>query len=220
MSHYRAVLFDWVGTLVHYQRGRWRLTKAHASLGREIHHEDFEHLVGSLELAFGDPEVKEAMLTEDCSLELHRSANMLWFDRAGLDSELALALYAMYSDPATYPVYPDSAEVLGQLHARGIRLGVVSDFHMDLRPAIAANDLAGYIDAVVVSSEEGFQKPDTRMFAVALERLGVIAGEALMVGDRVSHDGAAAGVGIDTLILPMPEEVSSRGLQAVLRLVG
>jgi hypothetical protein len=42
-----------------------------------------------------------------------------------------------------------------------------------------------------------------------------------MVGDRASHDGGAAAVGIATFILPPPPPVvGSRGLDAVLRLVG
>ena len=59
------------------------------------------------------------------------------------------------------------------------------------------------------------------MFLTALAALGVDARRALMVGDRASHDGGAAEVGIATLILPPATAVvSSRGLDAVTRLVG
>jgi putative hydrolase of the HAD superfamily len=97
---------------------------------------------------------------------------------------------------------------------------VVSNFHRDLRPAIAAHGLADYVDAVVISSEHGFQKPDTRMFTMALDLLGVEASDALMVGDWAPNDGVAVSIGIDTLLLPMPADVSHCRLAAVLRLVG
>jgi FMN phosphatase YigB (HAD superfamily) len=60
------------------------------------------------------------------------------------------------------------------------------------------------------------------MFTTALELLGADADNALMVGDWAPSDGAAAALGIDTLILPMPGDaaVADRGLDAVLRLVG
>jgi HAD superfamily hydrolase (TIGR01549 family) len=220
VSHYEAVLFDWVGTLVHYQTGRWRLRRAHEAIGRQVDPNAFASIVSRLDAACGDPDVSEAMATEDCSPVLHRNANMLWFDQAGLDTYLAEALYAIDSDPATHPVYPDARDVLATLHSGGVRVGVVSDFHLDLRPTLATHGLADFVDVAVISSEEGFQKPDTRMFTAALGRLEVEAEDALMVGDRDSHDGAAASIGVDTLILPTPDGPGPRGLHAVLRLVG
>ena len=222
MSHYRAVLFDWVGTLVHYQRGRWRLRRAHENLRRTIEKDGFEVLVEALKATYGDSNVQEAMLVEDCSPELHRVANMMWFERAGLDTELAEALYAMDFDPATHPVYPESRAVLSTLHALGIRNAVITNFHRDIRPAMASHGFTEFVDAVVISAEHGFQKPNRRMFTTALDLLGVDAGDTLMVGDNVSSDGAAGSLGIDTLILPMPAtvNVTKRGLDAVVRLVG
>jgi HAD superfamily hydrolase (TIGR01509 family) len=72
----------------------------------------------------------------------------------------------------------------------------------------------------VISFEHGFQKPDPRMFTTALDACGVAPNKALMVGDRVSHDGGAAAVGIDTLILPAPTKYGPRGLDVILSLLG
>jgi putative hydrolase of the HAD superfamily len=124
-------------------------------------------------------------------------------------------------DPATHPVYPDAGGVLARLHA-GTRVAIVSNFHRDIRSDMADHGLAEFVDAVVISSEHGFQKPDSRMFTTALELLGADTDDALMVGDWAPSDGAAAALGIDTLILPLQGDaaVSHRGLDAVLRLVG
>lgn len=67
MSHYRAVLFDWVGMLVHYQHGRWRLRRAHENVGRPIDGHSFEGLASALDVAYRLSGVQEAMATEDCS---------------------------------------------------------------------------------------------------------------------------------------------------------
>lgn len=220
MIHYSAVLFDWVGTLVHLQSGRWRLRRAHEALRRPYDDDDVEGLASVLRDAHGLPDVQEAIRIEDHSAANFRRANLLWFASAGLDAELADALHAMSSDPRTHPPYPESVGVLSRIHDRGVRIGVVSDFSFDLRPAIAEHGFAPFVDAVVISFEHGFQKPDPRMFTTALDLLEVSADETLMVGDRASHDGAAATVGIDTLILPMPADVSHPQLETVVRLIG
>ena len=76
-----------------------------------------------------------------------------------------------------------------------------------------------FVDHFVLSFELGVQKPDPRIFTLALELLGVHASEALMVGDRPARDGGAVEVGISTLLLPT---VSGplRGLDRVLALIG
>ena len=139
-----------------------------------------------------------------------------------LGAELAEAAYGMEFDPDTHPVFPNSRDVLRRLHVAGTRIAIVSNFHRDIRPAMRDHELAEYVDAVVLSSEHGFQKPDRRMFKVALRLLGVMADEALMVGDSPTHDGAAAEVGIDTLLISAPLEdiAESRDLNQVLRVVG
>jgi HAD superfamily hydrolase (TIGR01509 family) len=71
----------------------------------------------------------------------------------------------------------------------------------------------------VLSFEHGFQKPDPRMFIRALETLNVEPQEALMVGDSPTNDGAAARLGILTLILGRYDGLGARGLDRVARLV-
>ena len=58
-------------------------------------------------------------------------------------------------------------------------------------------DLRDLFDAVVDSTVVGFTKPDPRIFTLALDRLGVAAADALMVGDSPSADvdgASAAGI--------------------------
>ena len=213
------MLFDWRGTLVRDPEPAWWVERALESIGRPVEHRAVEAAVAGLNAAAELPEILEAERYEDCSVELNRSAMMLRFEKGGLDGELAEALYRLDFDPASHPLYPDIPDVLAAIGALGVRIAVVSDIHFDLRADLAEHGVGHLIDAYVLSFEHGFQKPDPRMFVLALEAVGAEPGEALMVGDRASHDGGAALAGIATLILPTPKEQGPRGLDVVLRLL-
>jgi YjjG family noncanonical pyrimidine nucleotidase len=60
------------------------------------------------------------------------------------------------------------------------------------RRRFAASPITPFFQAVVISEEVGVAKPDPRIFAPALEKIGVEAGEVLYVGDSVTSDMAAA----------------------------
>lgn len=87
---------------------------------------------------------------------------VLKFERAGLDEELAEALYRLGFDPESHPLYPDVPNVLAAIRDLGVRIGLVSDIHFDLRVDLAQHRIADLIDAYVLSFEHGFQKPDPR----------------------------------------------------------
>jgi HAD superfamily hydrolase (TIGR01509 family) len=216
----KAVLFDWRGTLVLDPPAGWWVEHALSRLGRDTSTFEIEDLVLKLDDAYLAPEVQAGLLTEDCDEQLHRDVNLRWFEIAGLDEELSVELYDLDFDPECHPFYPDVPDVLLALHSAGIGVAVVSDIHFDLRPEFSAAGLDQYVDAFVLSFEQGFQKPDARMFQLALNHLDVAPSEALMVGDRSSRDGGAASVGITTMILPPLQTLLDRGLHSVLDLCG
>lgn len=219
VDRFRAVLFDWRGTLVHDPEPAWWVERALRSIGRPVEREVVEAVVTGLHAAAELPEILEAERREDCSAELNRRAMMLRFERAGLDDELADTLYRLDFDPANHPLYPDVPDVLASIRSLGVTIAIVSDIHFDLRADLAAHRVGHLIDAFVLSFEHGFQKPDPRMLLLALDAVAAEPGEALMVGDRATHDGGAVSAGIATLILPMPKEQGPRGLHVVLRLL-
>jgi HAD superfamily hydrolase (TIGR01509 family) len=217
---FRAVLFDWRGTLVQDPEHAWWVTRALQSLGRPVDDAEVADIVVRLHAAQRQPEHAEADERIDTSAAFHRQASLRLFADAGVDPELADALYAVDFDPDSHPLYPDTADVLTTLHRRGVKIAVVSDIHFDLRGEFADRGLIDLIDAFVLSFEHGVQKPDRRMFDLALDNLGVQARECLMVGDRATHDGGAAAAGITTLVLPFPGHRPEVRLADVLVLVG
>jgi putative hydrolase of the HAD superfamily len=87
----------------------------------------------------------------------------------------------------------DVAETLARLRGR-YRLGVVSNANGTVRAKLERVGLASFFETIVDSHEEGIEKPDPRLFAVALARMGVAAAETAYVGDLYHVDvvGASA----------------------------
>jgi putative hydrolase of the HAD superfamily len=72
-------------------------------------------------------------------------------------------------------------------------LGLVTNGAPSVQHAkLAGTTLGPYFKAIVISGEIGIPKPDPRIFELALERLGVPAEEAAMVGDSRPRDVAGA----------------------------
>ena len=93
---------------------------------------------------------------------------------------------------ARHVVYPDAEPVLKEAR-KTFRLALLTNGVPDLqRSKLAGSGLEPYFDAVVVSGEVGVGKPDPRLFALALDRLGVLPEEAVMVGNSLRSDVAGA----------------------------
>ncbi len=88
---------------------------------------------------------------------------------------------------------PGTREGLESLRTRGFRLGVVSNSDGRVDEALSAAGLLGCFEVVVDSHRVGFEKPDPRIFQVALDALAVPAAEALYVGDLYEVDVVGAG---------------------------
>ena len=215
----QAVLFDWRGTLVVNLTDVEWVERALTALEREPDRSAVDGIVAAIARANGAENRLDAPGV-DCDAALHRRTFLEVLADGGLDPELAESLYAVESDPRNNPFASDVVHTLGALRRRGIRLAVVSDIHVDLRPAFDAAGLAGLVDVFTLSFEQGVQKPDPRMFTRTLDALGVAPDEALMVGDRSRPDGAAVESGIPTLLLPPLRSADDRRLHHVLSLCG
>jgi putative hydrolase of the HAD superfamily len=90
-----------------------------------------------------------------------------------------------------------AAEAVRELSEAGYRLGVVSNSNGEIDRILAKAGLAKPFEVIVDSGVVGVEKPDPRIFEIALERLDVKPEEAVYVGDLpwVDVRGAtAAGI--------------------------
>jgi HAD superfamily hydrolase (TIGR01509 family) len=212
------VLFDFAWTLFANDPDEW-VHDAAAAVGRPV--------------ADGEPEMISTEFAERLRStandpdHIRRDLDTAVFDQAlpavlrdipGVDPAFADALYAHYL-PSLRP-FADVRATLTDLRARGVRIGVVSNFGRDIRPAFAANGLAGLIDGYALSYEVGFVKPDPEMWRAALKIMQAEPEQTLMVGDHATGDGGAVVAGITALVLPLVTTPQlPRGLDRVLRLV-
>ena len=210
----RAVLFDWRGTLVTTPSDSEWVADALRRLARPAGPGAVADVLAAVVRANGEQDRLDGPGV-DSDAALHRATYLDVLADAGLDDELALALYEVESDLSRNAFAADAAEVLQELRGQGLRIAVVSDIHVDLRPAFAAAGLGGLVDVFTLSFEQGCQKPDPRMFTRTLAALGVEPGGALMVGDRSRPDGAAVEQGLTTLLLPPLRDVEDRRLHRV-----
>jgi putative hydrolase of the HAD superfamily len=89
-------------------------------------------------------------------------------------------------------VVPDAPATLARLAARGIRLGVISNWDDTLPAILAEKGLARFFDTVVASTALGHAKPERAIFEYALEQIGAAALESWHVGDDPRADALGA----------------------------
>jgi putative hydrolase of the HAD superfamily len=108
-----------------------------------------------------------------------------------------------------FRLYDDTFWTLNEFRKR-YRLGIVSDAQrVFCKPELQTLRLENFFDALVISSDYGFRKPDPRLFHIALAALDVPASEAAYIGNKYETDlvGAKeAGLAIAGLIRQTEEE--------------
>ncbi|MBI2170272.1 MAG: HAD-IA family hydrolase [Actinobacteria bacterium] len=119
------------------------------------------------------------------------------FGELGIDADhnpVVDRLNAVFWAPESYRAYPDVRPALEELKATGLRLGLVSNSDFDLHPVLDHVGLGGLVDVAVPAFLHGVEKPDPRAFEIALDELGVDAGDCWFVGDHPEFDAVASDV--------------------------
>lgn len=125
----------------------------------------------------------------------------LGLERAVLP-DLSRGLFARFSDPATFELFPGAIELLESARARGLAIGVISNWSARLPRLLEALDVARRVDFVLCSAIEELEKPDEEIFRRALERADVAPDSALHAGDDLEKDYLGARrLGIRALLV-------------------
>jgi putative hydrolase of the HAD superfamily len=97
---------------------------------------------------------------------------------------------------------PDAVAALDAVHAAGLRSAVISNSNGTIRSLVTRLGLVDRLDFVIDSAEEGVEKPDPRIFEIALARARVKPEEAAYIGDLYSIDvRGARRVGLRPVLL-------------------
>lgn len=93
-------------------------------------------------------------------------------------------------------------ETLEKLKSRNLYLGVVTDTAHPLHVKINKFERGGFgnlWDSIIASREVGVQKPDPRIYQLALQQLGIKAEQAIFVGHKAIELDGARNVGMQTI---------------------
>ncbi len=162
------------------------------------------------------------LTAETLQVELARVRENLWgsaLESVGIaDRALARRSAGRYNDyrKKHYTLFPGAADLLRGLHARGKRLGLVTNgFSETHREKIALLRVGEFFDAVFIADEVGMLKPDPLLFAHACTTLGGSPSRSAMVGDRYERDIRGAGeAGLYTIWLNLRDEPLPAGARS------
>jgi putative hydrolase of the HAD superfamily len=154
---------------------------------------------------------KQAADTNELWTTSPEKSRRFWHDVYGIffrdvgipDSDALIdTVYAEFTDVANYSLFDDVVPVLEKLAAAGLRLGVISNFEEWLEGLLDELGVTRYFHVRVISAVEGMEKPDPRIFRLALERAGTLPERSVYVGDNPEFDvEPAAAVGIVPVLI-------------------
>ncbi len=136
-----------------------------------------------------------------------------WVASLGLQTEVVDPLIEAANrrlfgpDSTVFSLFPDTVPALELLKSAGHRMAVVSNWDISLHRTLDMLGLDQYFEVVIASLEEGVEKPDPRLFAIALNHLGAESGQAAHVGDNPIDDlQGARDAGIRGILLDREQE--------------
>lgn len=86
-------------------------------------------------------------------------------------------------------------EIIKDLKSKNYKIGLLSNNYIKLRTQMTDEDTINYFDAVVVSSEVGYQKPQPEIFEFLFNKLGVKNNEVVFIDDSKSSLVGADKIG-------------------------
>lgn len=197
MDGLRAVLLDAGGTLIHpdhaFILGRLRAE------GVDADEADYRRARSRADAVVRDILRSDAPGTDETRI---RSWFIALLTALGLPPERLEAvggdIRARHADAGLWThAVPGTLEMLRGLKDAGLRLAVISNADGRVDRYLAAAGLAEEFELIVDSGAVGIEKPDRRIFDLALERLDLPADDVVYVGDTWEVDvvGArAAGI--------------------------
>ncbi|KAF8580448.1 HAD hydrolase subfamily IA REG-2-like protein [Ramaria rubella] len=138
-------------------------------------------------------------------------------DPQEVDASLATIvpqLMQRFSGKEGYRAFDDVVPTLEALRIAGIRTGLVSNTDLRMKNVIVDLGLSNYLDPLLISEEEGVEKPALEVWERACARAGVRFKETVHVGDELEcsdyHGARRAGVHALLLRRAGPDGVGER----------
>lgn len=208
MAHAKAVLTDYVGTLVNAPN--YSMVASRKKLHQALTEAGFETGMAEFLEAYTEAHEKYRVVRYE---QLREVTNAVWVCEAlnslGCsvsvdDSRIKTALNVFFQDYVDSLEFRPFTKKLIKRIKENCKLGLVSNF--TYAPVIYASlrklGINQFFDAVLVSDENGWRKPHKRIFLEALQKLHVTAEEAVFIGDSPLEDiKGAKEIGMKTVFV-------------------
>lgn len=208
LSKYKAVFFDVGGTLL----------KVHPSVGavyaREARPFGYRGSAQALDVGFraqwkaaGGIESLDGQKGREVEKKFWKDLVRQVFEPSGgLErfDEFFDRVYRLFEKKDSWRVFEDvdCSRIFERLKARGVVLGVISNWDSRLPDTLRATGLARHFDFILASTVVGSAKPNPEIFERALALSRVERQEACHIGDEVATDIAGAlAAGIDAILV-------------------
>ncbi len=208
MSPIKAVMFDFIGTLVNVKGyslevSKMKLYKSIVDAGFNVEKQNF------LE-AYSQAHEKYRVIRYEKLIEvtnavwISEALNILGFETSPEDNRIKAAVNIFFEDYLSSFRLRKCARQTLEMLACDCRLGLVSNF--TYAPVIYAGlrrvGISNFFDVIIVSDTVGWRKPHNKIFEEALKRLRVGAEETLYVGDSPEEDiKGAKQLGMKTIFV-------------------
>jgi HAD superfamily hydrolase (TIGR01509 family) len=201
-SHIRAVVFDVGNTLHHLD---------HAFIAKTITASG--HDVTAYDVAVAEYDAKAAIdaMFRRRSAGTDDTRRLSYFEIILERLAVARAAYETILDALRVEdgqrslwrvMEPETPDVLATLRARGYTLAVVSNADGRVPDALAVGGIAEHFATIIDSHLVGVEKPDPRIFALALDACGAEPSHAVYVGDIYEIDvRGARGAGLSAVLI-------------------
>ncbi|KAF3579164.1 hypothetical protein DY000_02030209 [Brassica cretica] len=197
LSKLRCITVDVTGTLIAY-KGELGDYYCMAAKAVGLPCPDYTRVHEGFKIAYTD------MAQKYPCFGFSKMPNIAWWKTcAGYDydeetfEKVFRRIYSTFGSAAPYSVFQDSRPFLRWAREKGLIVGLVSNaeyrYQEVILPALGLNK--GEWDFGVFSGMEGIEKPDPRIYRLALERAGnnIAPEEVLHIGDKAAKDWREAG---------------------------
>ena len=190
---FRAVFFDVGETLVHVDPSFADLfVTVLAGAGHERSVDDVREASAHVYARFSEAARDGSMwtTTSERSRVFWTSVYERMLDELDIagDDGLAPTLHREFTRMENYVLFEDVRPTLASLRDAGLLLGIVSNFEAWLEDWFGVHELIETFPVRVISGIEGIEKPDERIFRIALERGSMSPEESAYVGDSPEFD--------------------------------
>ena len=186
MKGVKGYLFDYGGTLdtggCHWGKVLWH---SYQRVGVPIGEQQFRDAYVHAERTLGSQRVVMPDFTFRQTLQAKVRLQLAWLQE--IDGERYAADIVREAYDVARQHVSHSREVLMQLR-EATPLVLVSNFYGNMETVLREFNLVGVFQHVVESAVVGIRKPDPRIFALGVTRLGLQAADVAVVGDSIDKD--------------------------------